>query len=61
MAGGALPPKNKYQKLSMAKGGRQPGAGRPKGSTNKVRVADFVNAKDRATFVEFMLLLQRVY
>lgn len=39
----------------MAKGGKQPGAGRPKGSTNKIRFADFVSAEDRATFVEFML------
>lgn len=39
----------------MAKGGRQPGAGRPKGSTNKVRFADFVSAKDKSTFVEFIL------
>lgn len=39
----------------MAKGGKQPGAGRPKGSTNKIKFSDFVNAKDRATFVEFML------
>jgi hypothetical protein len=39
----------------MAKGGRQPGAGRPKGSTNKIRFADYVSEKDRATFVEFML------
>jgi hypothetical protein len=39
----------------MAKGGKQPGAGRPKGSTNKIRFADFVSAKDHATFVEFIL------
>lgn len=39
----------------MAKGGKQPGAGRPKGSTNKIRFADFVSTKDRATFVEFIL------
>lgn len=39
----------------MAKGGRQPGAGRPKGSTNKVRFADFVSAEDKAQFVEFIL------
>lgn len=31
----------------MAKGGRQPGAGRPKGSTNKPSVADCVSAEDQ--------------
>lgn len=39
----------------MAKGGARKGAGRPKGSTNKVRFADYVSAEDKAQFVEFML------
>ena len=29
--------------------------GRPKGSTTKVRFADYVSEEDRQTFVEFML------
>jgi hypothetical protein len=39
----------------MAKGGKQPGAGRPKGSVTKPRFADYVSAEDRAAFVEFIL------
>lgn len=39
----------------MSNGGKRSGAGRPKGSTNKVRFSDFVSQKDKDTFVEFML------
>lgn len=39
----------------MANGGKRPGAGRPKGSTNVPRFADYVTEKDRKTFAEFML------
>jgi hypothetical protein len=39
----------------MAKGGKQPGAGRPKGSTNVPRFSDYVTEKDRKQFVEFVL------
>ena len=37
------------------KGGARPGAGRPLGSGNKIKFADFVSDEDRKTFVEFML------
>lgn len=30
----------------MARGGRQPGAGRPKGATSKPRLSDFLNDKE---------------
>jgi len=39
----------------MAKGGKQPGAGRPKGSTNVPRFSDYITEADRKTFVEFIL------
>ena len=39
----------------MAKGGARPGAGRPKGSTNVPRFADYVTEEDRKQFVEFVL------
>jgi hypothetical protein len=39
----------------MAKGGAQPGAGRPKGSTNVPEFCDYVSEEDRKTFVEFIL------
>lgn len=39
----------------MAKGGKQPGAGRPKGSTNTPRFEQYVTEEDRKTFVEFMM------
>lgn len=39
----------------MAKGGKRPGAGRPVGSTNKVRFSDYISAEDKAEFIEFML------
>lgn len=39
----------------MANGGKRPGAGRPKGSTNIPQFRDFVSDEDRAEFVEFVL------
>ncbi len=40
----------------MAKGGKQPGAGRPKGSKNKTpRLRDYLDEKDVKTFIEFLL------
>lgn len=30
----------------MAKGGRQPGAGRPKGATSKPRISDYMTEKE---------------
>jgi hypothetical protein len=38
----------------MAKGGKQPGAGRPKGITNVPRFSDYVTEADRKTFVAFV-------
>jgi hypothetical protein len=37
----------------MAKGGRQPGAGRPKASTNVPRFANYITEADRKIFVEY--------
>jgi hypothetical protein len=39
----------------MALGGKRPGAGRPKGSTNVPRFSDYISEKERKTFVEFVL------
>jgi hypothetical protein len=36
----------------MAKGGRQPGAGRPKGSTNLPKIRDYFTAKEIEEMVE---------
>ena len=36
------------------KGGRQPGAGRPKGSTTKPRLMDYWTEKDVEEFFEFL-------
>ena len=37
------------------KGGRQPGAGRPKGTPNLPRFSDYVTDEERRKFAEFML------
>ncbi len=37
------------------KGGKQPGAGRPKGSTNVPRFGDYVTDAQRKEFVAFVL------
>jgi hypothetical protein len=39
----------------MARGGAQPGAGRPKGSTNVPKFRDYVSNEEREKFVEFIL------
>lgn len=39
----------------MAKGGKRPGAGRPKGSTNVPRFSDYISEEERKKFVEFIL------
>jgi hypothetical protein len=39
----------------MAKGGKRPGAGRPKGSKTVPQFRDFVSDKERKKFVEFVL------
>lgn len=39
----------------MARGGKQPGAGRPKGSTNVPKFGDYVTEAERKKFVEFVL------
>lgn len=39
----------------MAKGGKRPGAGRPKGTRNVPRLSDYVSEADLKTFVEFIL------
>jgi hypothetical protein len=36
-------------------GGKRQGAGRPKGSTNVPRFANYVTEEDRKTFAEFMM------
>lgn len=41
----------------MAKGGRQPGAGRPKGSTTKPRFSDYITEKDVNALVKKALEL----
>lgn len=43
--------------MATTNGGKRPGAGRPKGSTNAntFRLSDYVSDADRATFIEFML------
>ena len=38
----------------MAKGGKQPGAGRPKGSKNLYSIKDYFKKKDVDEFVEFL-------
>ena len=38
----------------MAKGGRQPGAGRPKGSTNVPQFRDFITDKDIENWLEIL-------
>jgi hypothetical protein len=39
----------------MAKGGKRPGAGRPKGSKTVPQFRDFVSDEEREKFVEFIL------
>ncbi len=39
----------------MAKGGKRPGAGRPKGSTNLPRFPDYVTEEERRKFAEFVI------
>lgn len=38
----------------MAKGGKQPGAGRPKGSTNVPQFRDFITDKDIKNWLEIL-------
>ena len=38
----------------MARGGKQPGAGRPKGSKNKYSIHDYFTKGDVKEFVEFL-------
>lgn len=37
------------------KGGKQPGAGRPKGSKNHLSIRDYMTEKDIETFFEFLM------
>jgi len=37
------------------KGGKQPGAGRPKGSKNLYSIRDYMSEKDIQTFFEFVM------
>lgn len=43
----------------MARGGYQPGAGRPKGSTKKPKLSDFLNEQDVKNLVDKALQLAR--
>jgi len=38
----------------MAKGGKQPGAGRPKGSTTRPQIRDYFTKKDIETIVDML-------
>lgn len=42
----------KDQKITGKNGGKRPGAGRPKGSTNKLKVIDFFTTEEREALVE---------
>jgi hypothetical protein len=39
----------------MGLGGKRPGAGRPKGTTNVPRFSDYITDEERKKFVEFIL------